>query len=206
MKLNYIKYLLVFIKEFILNNKIKLLFLKISIILFSFAGTIPDNIVYNKIVKEVKIDDKTFLYIKSSIKNNEMNYEVIKSDKPQRVTNGILVTSEYNDGNVAMWVFFGIISFVLFIFTLSTWGESEGWEIEDCLRVAFLSLVTCEFEDGKFYYICCGKLIGISDHKKTHQYILGDFRVNGFDELKTCPKFETKEQRRENKLNKIGIK
>jgi hypothetical protein len=179
--------------------------LLINSILFHYAGTIPNSINDNKIIKEVQVDDKTFLYIKSSIKNNEMNYEIIKFDKPQKVTNGILITSEYHDGNVAMWVSFGIISFVLFIFTLLTWGESEGWEIEDCLGEAFLSLVTCEFEDDKFYYICCGKLIGISDHKKTHQYILGDFRVRGFDELKTCPKFETKTQRRDRSLKELGI-
>ena len=68
-----------------------------------------------------------------------------------------------------------------------------------------MAIYTGTFEDGKYYYTCCGKLLGVSDHKRKHQYILGDFSVRGFDELKTCPKFETKKQRRENKLNKIGI-
>lgn len=84
-------------------------------------------------------------------------------------------------------------------------GDSEGWETEECLEEAFLSLVVCEFEGGKYYYTCCGKLLGVSDHKRKHQYILGDFGVRGFDELKTCSKFETKTQRRDRSLKELGI-
>lgn len=87
----------------------------------------------------------------------------------------------------------------------SNLGDSEGWETEECLEEAFLSLVVCEFEDGKYYYTCCGRLLGVSDYKRTHQYILGDFSVRGFDELKTCPKFETKTQRRDRSLKELGI-
>jgi len=203
--MNYIKYLLSFIKELIFNNKIKFIFIIIASVLFYYAGTIPNSIESNKIVKEIQIDDKVYLYVRSSVQNNQINYDIIQSDRPQKVTNGILLTSEYHGGNVAMWVLFGIISLVLFIFTVVTWGESEGWEINDCLEKAFLSLVECEFEDGKYYYTCCGKLLGIKEHKVTHQYILGEFRVRGFDELKTCPKFETKSQRREKSLKELGI-
>ena len=203
--MNYIKYLLSFIKELIFNNKIKFIFIAIACVLFYYAGTIPNSIESNKIIKEIQIDDKTYLYVRSSVQNNQINYDIIISDKPQKVTNGILLTSEYHGGNVAMWVIFGIISLVLFICTLVTWNESEGWEINDCLEKAFLSLVECEFEDGKYYYTSCGKLLGIKEHKITHQYILGEFRVRGFDELKTCPKFETKSQRREKSLKELGI-
>jgi hypothetical protein len=203
--MNYIKYLLSFIKELIFNNKIKFIFIVIACVLFYYAGTIPDSIVSNRIVKEIQIDNETYLYIRSGVQNNQINYDIIQSDKPQKVTNGILLTSEYHGGNVALWVLFGIISLILFIFTLVTWGESEGWEIEECLEESFLSLVECEFEGDKYYYTCCGKLLGVSDHKRRHQYILGDFSVRGFDELKTCPKFETKTQRRDRSLKELGI-
>lgn len=203
--MNYIKYLLIFIKSLIFNNKINFLFLLINSILFHYAGTIPNSINDNKIIKEVQVDDRTYLYIRSSVQNNQINYDIIQFDKPQKVTNGILVTSGYHDGNIVLWVFFGIISITLIIYTCITWNESEGWEINDCLEEAFLSLVVCEFEDGKYYYTCCGKLLGVSDHKRRHQYILGDFSVRGFDELKTCPKFETKTQRRDRSLKELGI-
>ena len=203
--MNYIKYLLIFIKSLIFNNKINFLFLLINSILFHYAGTIPNSINDNKIIKEVQVDDRTYLYIRSSVQNNQINYDIIQFDKPQKVTNGILVTSGYHDGNIVLWVFFSIISITLIIYTCITWNESEGWEINDCLEEAFLSLVVCEFEDGKYYYICCGKLLGVSDHKRRHQYILGDFSVRGFDELKTCPKFETKTQRRDRSLKELGI-
>ena len=203
--MNYIKYLLIFIKSLIFNNKINFLFLLINSILFHYAGTIPNSINDNKIIKEVQVDDRTYLYIRSSVQNNQINYDIIQFDKPQKVTNGILVTSGYHDGNIVLWVFFSIISITLIIYTCITWNESEGWEINDCLEEAFLSLVVCEFEDGKYYYTCCGKLLGVSDHKRKHQYILGDFSVRGFDELKTCPKFETKTQRRDRSLKELGI-
>lgn len=203
--MNYIKYLLIFIKSLIFNNKINFLFLLINSILFHYAGTIPNSINDNKIIKEVQVDDRTYLYIRSSVQNNQINYDIIQFDKPQKVTNGILVTSGYHDGNIVLWVFFSIISITLIIYTCITWNESEGWEINDCLEEAFLSLVVCEFEDGKYYYTCCGKLLGVSDHKRRHQYILGDFSVRGFDELKTCPKFETKTQRRDRSLKELGI-
>jgi len=203
--MNYIKYLLSFIKELIFNNKIKFIFIVIACVLFYYAGTIPNSIVSNRIVKEIQIDNETYLYIRSGVQNNQINYDIIQSDKPQKIINGILLTSEYHGGNVALWVLFGIISLILFIFTLVTWGESEGWEIEECLEESFLSLVECEFEGNKYYYTCCGKLLGIKEHKVNHQYILGEFRVRGFDELKTCPKFETKTQRREKSLKELGI-
>ena len=203
--MNYIKYLLIFIKSLIFNNKIKFLFLLINSILFHYAGTIPNSINDNKIIKEVQVDDRTYLYIRSSVQNNQINYDIIQSDKPQKVTNGILTTSEYHGGNIALWVFFGIISIILIVYTCITWNESEVCEINDCLEEAFLSLVVCEFEDGKYYYTCCGKLLGVSVNKRRHEYILGDFGVGGFDELKTCPKFETKTQRRDRSLKELGI-
>jgi len=203
--MNYIKYLLSFIKELIFNNKIKFIFIVIACVLFYYAGTIPNSIVSNRIVKEIQIDNETYLYVRSGVQNNQINYDIIQSDKPQKITNGILTTSEYHGGNVALWVLFGIISLVLFIFTVITWNDEDGWEINDCLEKAFLSLVECEFEGDKYYYTSCGKLLGIKEHKVNHQYILGEFRVSGFDELKTCPKFETKTQRRERSLNKLGI-
>ena len=60
--MNYIKYLLIFIKSLIFNNKIKFLFLLINSILFHYAGTIPNSINDNKIIKEVQVDDRTYLY------------------------------------------------------------------------------------------------------------------------------------------------
>ena len=203
--MNYIKYLLIFIKSLIFNNKIKFLFLLVNSILFHYAGTIPNSINDNKIIKEVQVDDRTYLYIRSSVQNNQMNYDIIQSDKPQKVTNGILTTSGYHGGNVALWVFFGIISITLIVYTCITWNDSDGWETEECLEEAFLSLVVCEFEDGKYYYTCCGKLLGVGVNKRRHEYILGDFGVRGFGELKTCPKFETKTQRRDRSLKELGI-
>jgi hypothetical protein len=203
--MNYIKYLLSFIKELIFNNKIKFIFIVIACVLFYYAGTIPNSIVSNRIVKEIQIDNETYLYIRSGVQNNQINYDIIQSDKPQKVTNGILLTSEYHGGNVALWVLFGIISLILFINTVVTWNDEEGWEIEECLEESFLSLVECEFEGDKYYYTCCGKLLGVRDNKVNHQYILGEFRVRGFDELKTCPKFETKTQRRDRSLKELGI-
>jgi hypothetical protein len=203
--MNYIKYLLSFIKELIFNNKIKFIFITIACVLFYYAGTIPNSIVSNRIVKEIQIDNETYLYVRSSVQNNQINYDIIQSDKPQKITNGILLTSEYHGGNVALWVLFGIISLILIVYTCITWNESEGWEINDCLEEAFLSLVECEFEGDKYYYTSCGKLLGIKEHKVNHQYILGEFKVRGFDELKTCPKFETKSQRREKSLKELGI-
>ena len=204
-----IKYFLEFIKAVIMLNKLKTLALVVCLVLFYFAGSIPDDTIENKIIGTMEVEDpidgRSYLYIRSFIQNNKVGYEVLQFNKPQEVKGGILTTKSYHGGNVAMWISFGIILVVLFIMTIALWGESEGWELDDCWKQALLSLIECELEDGKYHYICDGKLIGTRNFKINHDRILGEFNHFEFHELKTCPKFETKTRRRQKSLQELGI-
>jgi hypothetical protein len=202
--MNYLKWLIKFTESVIIKNKLKLLILITIITSFFFAGTFPDETATHKIIHQLT-RDKNYLYIEEGIRNNRIEYEVLSFSKPQDIVDGILTTKEYNEINVLFWILFGISLFILILTTFVTWDTGDGWEIKECKELAFLSLVECEFEGGKYYYTCCGKLLGSKENKVAHQYILGEFRVRGFDELKTCPEFQTKTKKRNKSLEELGI-
>lgn len=56
--MQYLKLILDFIFNFILNNRIKTLFIILSAILFNYAGSIPDRQKEFFIIKSIDIGDK----------------------------------------------------------------------------------------------------------------------------------------------------
>jgi hypothetical protein len=71
---NYLKFIFVFLFELVKSNPIKLSLIVVSIILFSFAGTIPDSHDKYNIVAETKVDS-TYIYIYEVISDNKIKYE-----------------------------------------------------------------------------------------------------------------------------------
>jgi hypothetical protein len=204
--LSYLKFSFVFLLELIKTNIVKTIFLITAIVSFNYAETFPPSTDTYKIVAETKVEN-TFIYVYETISENKVQYEnVWQEGKPLEVKNGVITSQSYNGFNIFFWVLFGILTVILIICTFVN-DDDIGWEIEDSWTTSFTTLIYCEEENGEFYYFALGRLIS----KRDKQIISGGYRItselqiNGFRDLYRCPKFQTKTQRRETLLNKIGI-
>ena len=69
----YLKFIFVFLFELVKSNPIKLSLIVVSVILFSFAGTIPDSHDKYNIVAETKVEN-TYIYIYKTITMFDYNF------------------------------------------------------------------------------------------------------------------------------------
>jgi hypothetical protein len=187
------------------TNIVKTIFLTVAIISFNLAGTFPDVTDKYKIVAETKVEN-TYIYVFETISENEVKYDNIwQEGKPIEVKNGVITSQSYNGFNILFWVIFVIMIIILTIATFSP-DDDINWESEDAWRESFNSLIYCEEENGEFYYFALGRLISKTDRQISRNYRINqELRIDGFRDLYRCPKFQTKTQRRETLLNKIGI-
>jgi hypothetical protein len=206
-----LKFTLIFLFDLIKSNPIKLILVAAAITLFSFAGTIPDSHDTYKIVSDVKVQsitDSTYIYIYETISDNKVKYENIWSEKPLDVKNGVLSITSYHGANYVLWGFFITLTIILIVaFFIGLGDDDIGWEIGDSWEEAFCSLIYCEEEDGVFYYFALGRLINKRDTQIGRYYkATRELGITGFRDLYRCPKYQTKKEKRETLLSKLGIK
>lgn len=200
-----IRYYLNLLWFIISRNPVKLALLVTAFVSFFFAGTFP-KVAYKK---EVLIEHKEgpdWIYVVRD-KNKETGYDILTSQVKQDLSDdNCLLVTRYNELNVLIWLLFGACLTVFSIFTiLGIAGDDDfGWEIEECEEKALNNLVECELEDGTFYYIAIGRLLG-NTKNQLRSDISNHFGVYSLSDLKRCPKFSTKEAKRNNILDKIGI-
>lgn len=203
--MGYLKFILVFILELVRTNIIKTILLVSSIVCFNLAGDFPDTIDTYKIINETKVEN-THIYFYKTISDNKIEYDIITSESPIKMVNGEIRISSYSGFNVLFWILFSISTLILVVATFIN-DDDVGWELEDVWKEAFGTLIYCEEENGDYYYFALGRLIEKRNQQVTRRYsITSELRIDGFRELYRCPKYQTKTQRRETLLNKIGIK
>jgi hypothetical protein len=205
--MGYLKFTLTFLLELIKKNIIKTIFIIVAIIFFNYADTLPDSIDTYKIVAETKVEN-TYIYVYETISDNKVKYNNIwQEGKPLIIKDGVIKLPSYNGFNILFWVISVISVVVLGIATFVGIGDDNiGWELEDSWKEAFCTLIYCEEENGEFYYFALGRLISKTDRQLGRNYrITHELGIDGFRDLYRCPKYQTKTQRRETLLNKIGI-
>jgi hypothetical protein len=203
--MEYLKFTLTLLFELIRTNIFKTIYLIIAIISFNLAGTFPDTIDKYKVVHEAKVNN-VYIYVCETTTDGKVDYENIwQEGKPLKVKNGVLSLKSYSGANILFWFIFAITSILIIIGTFSS-EEEINWEFRDAFEESFSTLIYCELEDDKFYYLALGRLISKRDRQISRRYIARDLGVDGFRDLYRCPKFQTKTQRRETLLNKLGIK
>jgi hypothetical protein len=187
------------------KNLVKFALLVTAFVSFFFAGTLPE-VTYKK---EVLVEHKQgpdFIYIVRD-KDKETGYDILVSQvKHQLSDDNYLSVEEFNELNVLIWLLFGICLVSLSIGTiLGINGDDDiGWVIKDCKEMAVNNLVRCELEDGVYYYMALGRLLGKSN-TQVRGATIRHFGIHCLSDLKRCPKFITKEAKRNNILKKIGI-
>jgi len=203
--MGYLKFVLTLLFELIRTNIAKTIFLTLAIISFNLADTFPDSIDTYKIVAETKVGN-TFIYVYENIHDNKVQYENIwQEGKPLEVKNGVITSKSYNGFNIFFWVIL-FISLVVTLIITCVPDDDINWGFKDTWKEAFSTLIYCEEENGEFYYFALGRLISKTDRQINRRYSITDeLRVDGFRDLYRCPKYQTKTQRRETLLNKIGI-
>ena len=204
--MKYLKFTFVFLFELIKSNIVKTLMICLALLCFKYAGTFPDSVDEYDVAAQVKVDNN-YVYICRSISENKVQYENIWDSKEVPVKDGKIYIKSYNGFNIALWICFGILTIIVTILTLIGINDDDiGWELEDAWKEAFGTLIYCEEENGIFYYFALGRLIEKRDRQISRNYgICSELRISGFRELYRCPKYQTKSQKRETLLNKIGI-
>ncbi len=206
--MSYLKLVLNFIKYLVIKNPIKLLMVVGAIVSFNYAGTIPGGYEYHDIAAQTK-DGNTNIYVIRSHNGGENPYDVVSSNKPEKVQNNQLVYYEYHDGNIVIWIIFGILCLLIIIFTiigLANDDDEIGWEIEDCYQLSISTLIYCELEGDTYYYMIMGRLIEKrKDQLRYTSNLAREMRIFNMSDVFRLPKFSTKTQKRDNILDKLGI-
>ena len=206
--MSYLKLAFNFIKYLLIKNPIKLLMVVGAIVAFNYAGTIPGEYEYYDIAAQTK-DGNTNIYVIRSHNGSENPYDVVSSNKPEKIQNNQLVYYDYHDGNIVIWIIFGILCLLIVIFTiigLANDDDEIGWGIEDCYTLSISTLIYCELEGDTYYYMIMGRLIEKrKDQIRYTSNIAREMRIFNMSDVFRLPKFSTKTQNRNNILNKLGI-
>lgn len=211
-----IKFICLFLLNLIRRNVAKTIFISICIISFVYAGTYEP--VKNEIVilQDIRLDSisKEYLYLYSVLEENKVKYKVLNLDEPVKLSDGKYVYYSYNDVNVLMWILFVISLTIVIIGTLIGIKDDDiGWGVEESYIYAISRFLTCEEENGKYYYILFGRLIFVSDNLlnkgyraySTSESIIRNLNINSLSDLRAYPNFKTKAQKRDWLLSKLGV-
>jgi hypothetical protein len=201
-----IRYFLSVIWQLIITNPIKITALVIAITSWNYAGSFKNGTYKEPVVSEFK-DGSTWIYLTRN-SGNSSGYEVMTSATKEKLVDGSLVLDDYNDINVLFWVFFVISSLIFSITTIIGWINDDSdisWDLDNCLENSLNNIIYCELEDGVYYYMAFGRLIGKSKTQINPRRVADHFNTYSLSDLRKCPKFATKTQNRNNLLDRLGI-
>jgi hypothetical protein len=200
-----IKAIPIFILNLIKKNPIKLIALVIAIITFPFLNSIPDRINETPIVKEIKLDGK-YVYIFRDRIDGEIKYETETFNKKQKLKNDVyLIEKEYNDINILIWILFIVAQAIPVIGSFIN-DKDLNWSFDDVSQRTIAYFITCEEEDGIYYYLYDDKLITKSQSMvQVYENIAYTLKVYSFGQLRSYPVWNSKQRKRNSKLDQLGI-
>jgi len=196
------------IYELITTNIAKSIFLAIALTTLYFSYNVDREMTTTSRVYAQFIDGKNHV---NYVINSGKNYDVKEFEKPLKITNNTITYQEMNDARFLLLLVFWItviILVVMFFMGLGSDNDDVSWEFSNCWLRTFSALIVCELEDGKYYYTILGRLVYKSDRlfeKYRNDNLAERFNIYGFRDLMNYPKFKTKTQTRNSKLEKLGI-
>jgi hypothetical protein len=190
--------------ELVKNNPAKSILFLVMFISFYFANQfLYDDVTEQRtIISEIKNgSDYIYLYKEGT------EYKTIKYDKPLKLVNNIQTYKDIQGGYVLLTIVGGIIAaFLIITFFVGLSDDDASWEFSDNYQEAISYLISCEIENGKFYYLALGRLLLENDRQfNTYNNIAKVLNINTFKDIYNCPKFKTKTSDRNDKLHKLGI-
>jgi hypothetical protein len=196
-----IKYYLSLIYHFLIENKIKILLIIVSIICFQKIGKFDDLKYERTIIKEYNIG-REWLYVVENYSGASNKYKVLEFSEKMDTSSGVLIETEWHPLNLLFIVLFVILIIILLASTFH--DEDYNWDIEGVRKLAIYDIIECELENGIWYYTALGRLLG-TDKKRIAVDLCRVLSVNNLSDIMRCPKFKTKTKDRGDKLDKIGI-
>jgi hypothetical protein len=199
------KFTLLYILNFIKKNPIKMIATVLIFVVAPFLNSLKDIRNEDKIDHQYQKDGKYF-YVTQTVSNNEFSYDAESFDKPAVVKNGYLITYSYNDGNILVWVAFIVLCIFPIVGIFST-DDDISFDFEEVFQATASYFITCELEEGTYYYFYEDRFLGKSDRPMHNEYkhIARAFRISNMSHIRSCPKWKTKTQNRANKLEEIGV-
>lgn len=171
-----------------------------------FLNSLKDNRNEDKIDYQYQKDGQYF-YITQEISNNEFTYEVQTFDKVPHIKNGKIISYSYNDGNIGIWAVFVILCIFPIVGIFNKSDDEISFDFEKVFQATISYYITCELEEGIYYYFYGERFLGKSDRtlNNEYRYIARAFRISNMTNIKSCPVWKTKTQNRASKLEEIGV-
>ena len=200
-----IKIIPIFILNLIKNNPIKLIALVVAIITFPFLNSLPDEIRKTPIDKELKIDGD-YIYLSRDVVSGEISYDAKTFHKKQKLTGGVyLIEKEYDDTNIFIWLLF-VIALLVVIFGSFIIDTDVNWNFEKVSQMTISYFITCEEEDGIYYYLYNDRLLTKSEKIISSYSNMADkLDIYSFSQLRNFPIWNSKQRKRNIKLDELGI-
>lgn len=200
MKIN-ILYIPIWLYYFFMFNIVKITCL-ISLILcsiFLYKYQLPDSIEKTKIVNQTKIEGYYVYTYKEIIKNN-VEFNNLTYEQPQKLVNNYLITKNYNVVNVLTWSLL-----IISIFTFFTVGYINEWfDSHRVFMETSAKFIKMEFEDEIYYYTLFNKLLKKSTTNLSKSEVIRLlYNYDGLIDLRFQPTFISKTEIRERKLNTL---
>ena len=195
------------IYELISKNVTKSIFLAIALTTLYFSYNVDKEMTTTNRVYAQFIDGKNHT---NYVINSGNGYSVKEFNKPLKILNNTITYQEMSDTRFVLLLIFWIaIIFLTIAFFMGLGSDEEiSWEFKDCWLNALSTLIVCELEDGQYYYMVLGRLVYKSDRlyeKYRSDKLIERFNIYGFRDLMNYPKFKTKTETRNSKLDKLGI-
>lgn len=197
--MKYLKFIPVFLFNFIIVNKVKSIAIFLACLIFPFVGSFKDEKSETLIYKEMKIDNQwCYLY------HDDGDIEMKSFSQKQTLHNGKLVEYEFNDANVISWVGFIILLLIIIIPIFANDSDLE-YEMDDVFTKTISFFTKCEVEDEYYMYYCFGKLISKERRQMNSRNIASHCGINSLVQFRNCPDYQSIQMKRHNTLNKLGI-
>jgi len=150
--------------------------------------------------------DGQYFYVTEDISNNSFTYEVQVFDKVPQIKNGKVISYSYNDLNILIWVVFVILCLFPIVGIFAS-DDELSFDFEEVFQATLSYYITCELEEGIYYYFYGERFIGKSDRplQNEYKYVARAFRISNMTNIRNFPIWKTKTQNRANKLEEIGV-
>ena len=144
----------VYLFELIRENIFKAIFIALTCIFFSYAGSIPDQPHERTILKEIQLNGK-WVYLYETSDGIEA-YSQIEREKLVGKDKNIVKWKEYAGGNAALWLGFIVFSIITIAIMCSDEG---GWDFREVFENSIRYYIRCEIEENVYVYTIFGRLI-----------------------------------------------
>lgn len=195
-----------FLREILKKNIGKSIMFTLGIITYVFAGTIsPSKCTIDVLDTNVIVigRDTTNVYLYKESK--ESSISCVSFHDAQKILPGnIIEYTQYNILNIFLWVAFGVCCICVIVGLLAS-DDELSWEFRECWKEAlFYDIKTFE-ENGTFFWTLHGRLLYRSQSCTPSGYDLKQLIRDYIRNRHIYPNFSSIEEKRNDKLNKIGI-